>query len=72
MTRPDELAEMAIKVPDDGAYETVGGYVMSSLGRIPQKGDTIRIENGTLTVERMDGRRVDRIRFTPDEVVNDD
>ncbi len=63
---------MAIKVPDDGAYETVGGFVMSAIGRIPQKGDTIRIENGTLTVERMDGRRVDRIRFTPDEVVNDD
>lgn len=72
MTRPDELAEMAIKVPDDSAYETVGGYLMSALGRIPQKGDVVKIENGTLTVERMDGRRVDRIRFTPDEVVNDD
>lgn len=73
MTRPDELAEMAIKVPDDGAYETVGGFIMSELGRIPVRGDEIRIENGVLKVERMDGRRVDRVRFTPDELeANDD
>lgn len=68
MTRPDELAEMAIKVPDDGAYETVGGFIMSELGRIPLRGDEIRIDNGVLKVERMDGRRVDRVRFTPDEL----
>jgi CBS domain containing-hemolysin-like protein len=67
MTRPDELAEMAIKVPDDGAYETVGGFIMSELGRIPLRGDEVEVTNGTLRVERMDGRRVDRVRFTPDE-----
>ena len=73
MTRPDELAEMAIKVPDDGAYETVGGFIMSEVGRIPVRGDEVEIENGTLRVERMDGRRVDRVRFTPQvtEVEND-
>ncbi|MFM5952125.1 MAG: hemolysin family protein [Micrococcales bacterium] len=68
MTRPDELAEMAIKVPDDGAYETVGGFIMSELGRIPMRGDEVPIENGVLKVERMDGRRVDRVRFTPEEL----
>jgi CBS domain containing-hemolysin-like protein len=73
LIRPDELAEMAIKVPDDGSYETVGGYLMSKIGRIPQVGDEVTIENGTLRVERMDGRRVDRVRFTPEreEVPND-
>jgi CBS domain containing-hemolysin-like protein len=65
MTRPDELLEMAIKVPDDGAYETVAGFMMSALGRIPSVGDEIDIEDGKLRVERMDGRRVDRVRFTP-------
>jgi CBS domain containing-hemolysin-like protein len=67
MIRPDELLEMAIKVPDDGAYETVAGYLMSELGRIPNVGDEIQIDGGTLRVERMDGRRVDRVRFTPTE-----
>jgi len=65
MTRPDELLEMAIKVPADGAYETVAGFLMSAVGRIPLVGDTVEIEDGVLRVERMDGRRVDRVRFTP-------
>jgi CBS domain containing-hemolysin-like protein len=43
--------------------------MMAMLGRIPAKGDTVQIENGTLQVERMDGRRIDRVRFTPDEEV---
>ena len=65
MTRPDELLEMAIKVPANGAYETVAGFLMSELGRIPSVGDTVEIEDGILKVERMDGRRVDRVRFSP-------
>ena len=65
MTRPDELLEMAIKVPANGAYETVAGFLMSSLGRIPAAGDSVEIEDGILKVERMDGRRVDRVRFSP-------
>ncbi|AOY55809.1 hemolysin family protein [Candidatus Rhodoluna planktonica] len=65
MIRPDELAEMAIRVPDSGAYETVAGYIMIVLGRIPAVGDEIEIDGGRLRVERMDGRRIDRVRFTP-------
>ena len=38
---------------------------MSELGRIPVAGDTVEIEAGTLRIERMDGRRIDRVRFTP-------
>jgi CBS domain containing-hemolysin-like protein len=65
--RPDELAERAgISVPDDGPYETVAGYVMDELGRLPVVGDEVLVEGGTLRVERLDGRRIDRIRFTPD------
>jgi CBS domain containing-hemolysin-like protein len=56
---------MAIKVPADGAYETVAGFMMSQLGRIPAIGDSVEIEDGILKVERMDGRRVDRVRFSP-------
>lgn len=69
MIRPDELREMAIRVPADGAYETVAGFIMSSLGKIPAVGDEVVIDQGILRVERMDGRRVDRVRFTPDELI---
>ncbi|RQP09269.1 MAG: HlyC/CorC family transporter [Microbacteriaceae bacterium] len=64
--RPDELLDRAgVTVPEDGPYETVAGYLMSELGRIPSVGDTVEIEAGTFRIERMDGRRIDRVRFTP-------
>jgi CBS domain containing-hemolysin-like protein len=69
LMRPDELKELAIRIPEDGAYETVGGYLMSALGKIPQVADTVHIDGGSLRVERMDGRRVDRVRFIPDSPV---
>ncbi|CAN5415815.1 hemolysin family protein [soil metagenome] len=64
--RPDELAERAdVTVPEDGPYETVAGFLMSELGRLAKVGDVVEIEAGTFRVERMDGRRIDRVRFTP-------
>lgn len=64
--RPDELRDRTgIRVPEGDVYDTVGGFVMSTLERIPAVGDEIGIDDGMLTVARMDGRRVDRIRFTP-------
>jgi len=64
--RPDELADRAaVVVPEDGPYETVAGWMMTELGRIAEVGDTVEVDAGVFRVERMDGRRIDRIRFTP-------
>ena len=64
--RPDELLDRTgIRVPEDGAYETVAGYVMASLGRMPVVGDEVDVEGGRFRVQRMEGRRIDRIQFTP-------
>lgn len=64
--RPDELKDRAgVTVPEDGPWETVGGFLMSELGRLPQVGDTVEITTGTFRIERLDGRRIDRVRFTP-------
>jgi CBS domain containing-hemolysin-like protein len=65
LLRPDEVrARIDLPVPDGPAYETVGGYVMSALGRVPQVGDEVLLPGTVLRVERMDGRRVDRLRAT--------
>ncbi len=64
--RPDEVRDRTgIRVPEGDVYDTVGGYIMSVLERIPVVGDEVEVEDGTLTVHRMDGRRVDRVRFIP-------
>jgi CBS domain containing-hemolysin-like protein len=70
LLRPDELSEQipGLSVPDEAAYETVGGYVMSKLGRIATVGDTVDVGVGSLSVTRMDGRRIDRICFRPARV----
>ena len=66
MLRPDELLERAdVVIPEEGPYETVGGFMMSELGRLPLVGDTVAVESGELRVERLDGRRIDRVRYTP-------
>jgi CBS domain containing-hemolysin-like protein len=71
MLRPDELADQAgIAVPEDGPYETVAGFVMSALGRMPVVGDTVALPDGALRVERLDGRRIDRLRFVPSPAVD--
>jgi CBS domain containing-hemolysin-like protein len=64
--RPDELTEVtALVVPDDGPYETLGGLVMTALGRIPVVGDEIEVPGVRLRIEQMAGRRVERVRATP-------
>jgi CBS domain containing-hemolysin-like protein len=64
--RPDELLDRTgIRVPEGDVYDTVGGFLMSTLERIPAVGDSVEVEDGTLTVNRMDGRRVDRVKFVP-------
>lgn len=66
--RPDELRDRTgIRVPEGDVYDTIGGFVMSTLERIPVVGDIVEIEDGTLTVQRLDGRRVDRMRFVATE-----
>lgn len=69
MLRPDELLERTgVVVPDDGPYETVAGFVMSELGRLPAIGDRVPVPGGFLTVERLDRRRIDRLRFTLEDI----
>jgi CBS domain containing-hemolysin-like protein len=65
--RPDEVRDrLGAPVPDGPAYETIGGYVMACLGRVPVVGDELSVPGWRLRVDAMDGRRVDRLRFTPD------
>ncbi|WP_104132936.1 hemolysin family protein [Cryobacterium sp. M91] len=64
--RPDELFDRAgVTVPTDGDYDTVGGFLADQLDRIPELGDEVAIEGGVLRIDRVDGVRVHRVRYTP-------
>ncbi len=49
----------------EGHYNTLGGFVITSLGRIPSSGDRIELEGLDLEVMDMDGHRVDKVLVTP-------
>jgi CBS domain containing-hemolysin-like protein len=38
---------------------------MSELGLLPAVGDTVTVNGGEFRIERLDGRRIDRVRYTP-------
>ncbi len=45
----------------DENYETVGGFLMARLGRIPRVGDQVMVSGHRFRILSMDGRRVDRV-----------
>jgi len=62
--RPDEVVEHSgIEIPESPAYETIGGFVMARLGRVAAAGDEVEVDGVRVTVERMEGRRIDRVRI---------
>ncbi|GII88646.1 membrane protein [Sphaerisporangium siamense] len=57
----DFAAETGIRL-QEGPYETLGGYVMAALGRLPEAGERVEGPGYALVVAEMDGRRVARVR----------
>ncbi|MGZ5388591.1 MAG: hemolysin family protein [Aeromicrobium sp.] len=80
LLRPDEVEEQTgVALPEDDDYETIAGLINQQLGRLAVRGDevviTLRatpemedddVEPVTirLTVERMEGHRIDRVTLT--------
>jgi CBS domain containing-hemolysin-like protein len=61
--RPDELRSLSgIAIPA-GEYETLGGFLMNRLGRIPRRGDRVEESGWVMRVRRMDGRRVTEVEL---------
>lgn len=60
--RLDEFTDTTgIRLPE-GPYETVAGFLMARLGRVPQPADRIDIDDASIWVTAMQGRRVIRAR----------
>jgi CBS domain containing-hemolysin-like protein len=51
--------------PDLDDFNTLAGFVIFQLGRIPATGDAVTAQGWRLEVVDMDGRRVDKILATP-------
>jgi len=61
----DDLSEVLGSPVTHPEVTTVGGLVYSELGRVPRAGDELRIDRLRIVVERVDRRRVSRVRVEP-------
>ena len=61
LLRPEEVRELGVPVPDHPDYETVAGLVVRDLGHLAQVGDSVEVAGWRLTVQSLDGRRIDTL-----------
>jgi CBS domain containing-hemolysin-like protein len=77
LLRPDEVTSVTqIALPEHEDYDTVAGLLLQTLGRMPEPGDQVVVplstrldeegeplppEEAVITVERLDGLRIDRL-----------
>jgi putative hemolysin len=61
--RIGELNEaMHLAIPEDDSYDTVGGFLFTRLGRIPQRGEDFAFDNVKFEILDADGRQINRVK----------
>jgi len=60
----DDFAEKTGIELAEGDYETVAGYVIAVLGRMPEGGDAVEVEGRRLEVTAMDGMRISTLHLS--------
>ncbi len=72
MLSVDEFFELfdieELSAEDRGSYQTLGGFVITHLGRIPSAADHFEWQDMRFEVMDMDGNRVDKVLVVPHEV----
>lgn len=59
----DALRVIGVELPEGPEYDTVGGLVVTSLGRIPTAGESLRLAGALVTVMSAEPTRVERVRL---------
>jgi putative hemolysin len=57
-----------LKLPQDEGFETLAGFVLSRLQKLPAGGEAFDYENRRFVVEKMEGHRIATIRIEPKPV----
>jgi putative hemolysin len=63
----DLETQMQWRLPRDGGVETLAGFLLMRLGKIPRGGESIVYEGRKMTITEMDGRRIKQVRVEPAE-----
>ncbi len=61
----DEFSEkLKVAIPKDARFETVAGYVLSTINRLPAVGETFEHDGWRFEIVDLDGRRIDKVLMT--------
>jgi putative hemolysin len=52
-----------IQLPESPEYETLGGFLMTTLQKIPQAGDVVETEGKKITIVDMIGQRISKVKL---------
>jgi CBS domain containing-hemolysin-like protein len=65
LTVRDANHRLKLGLPDNGSYTTIAGFLMDHAGRLLEQGDKVDHECGIFEIDRVDNRRISRIRLVP-------
>ncbi len=51
-----------LNIPD-GDYETIGGYIVSALGRIPAQGENVKLDNYEFLIARASAQKIEVVKL---------
>jgi len=60
--------EMKLGLPE-GDYDTVAGFVLIQLGRIPKQGDHLNYRNFKITISKMSGPKIEEVLITRGKLI---
>ncbi len=63
LTLRDLKEDYQITLPESPEYETLGGFLMTLLQKIPQVGDEVKVEGKKITISEMIGKRISKVRL---------
>ena len=69
LTVRDANRRLELELPEEGGYTTLAGFLMAQAGKLLQVGDVVKYEGKHFVVERLDRRRIRRVRLTLPESV---
>lgn len=64
LTVRDANRQLQLDLPEDSGYTTLAGFLMAQAGHLPQPGEVVQYDSLTFKIERMEGRRIRRVRLT--------
>jgi putative hemolysin len=59
----DLESEFGLDIPADAGFETLAGFLLYKMGRIPRLGDSLEYEGRRFTVAAMERNRISRVRI---------